>query len=138
MALRGLNFKEAVAYLGISQEPLSTGDKQRISGQQHRQKLIDNFRQWERDAVFTFSNLVKSIQQLSEKMTTDDFEKDGYLLDRVPYLEHCLDVLCSGDDEQKFRLYRQCRSKGMTFKRRRSLFKNGFDYRKWLREVQNG
>jgi DNA primase len=138
MALHGLSFKEALSYLGISQEPLSIKDKQKIQGQKRRLKLINRFRQWERDAVFTFSRLVRTIGQLTEKMTPDEFENNGYLLDQVPYLEHCLDVLCSGDDEQKMRLYRQCKSKGIALRRRRSLFKEGFDYKKWLREVQDG
>jgi hypothetical protein len=135
------SFKEALAHLGIKPGGgFSHSTRKEIQERDHRQDLIALFREWERFAVHTYSLWVRATRTAIQGMTIEEFNRYGQILDPLPYWEHCLDILCSGDDREKFLLFKEHKEKGIKLLRRNYLFRPDFNYKEWLRkkELSNG
>jgi len=105
--LNGISFIDALKALGLHNDELSEEDRAQIESRQNRQKMIKAFRQWEKSTADELATLVRCTHKaLHGIKTIEDLEKYGELYHSLAFWEHCLfDVLCSGDDQEKYQLF---------------------------------
>jgi hypothetical protein len=103
---RGLSFKDALSYLGISKKQFKP-TKEMLEKQKSRE-LVKAFREWGNafhDRVATFYRAVHRVMPLLK--TIEEVESMAWYYHRIPLWEHWLDILESNDDEVKFNLYKE-------------------------------
>lgn len=105
--LNGLSFPDALKMLGLHKNELSEEDKASIESKRNRRELAEAFRQWERETADKLATLVRCANKaLGSMKTIDDLERYGDIYHSLAFWEHCLfDVLCSGDDQEKYQLF---------------------------------
>lgn len=102
--LHGLSFKEALKHLGME-----TGKPPKIDHREKKKReLVKEFRAW-RDAYYM--ELCRQ-RLFYESMTRDlkdmeQVELVAWMFDELPLIEHKLDILFNGTDEEKYDLYRE-------------------------------
>lgn len=103
---RGLPFKDALRYLGISTGRPSAEAMQKIKQQHKRAELVKRFRAWCRDYHGDLADLYQCLQAAKELVKTED---DAELLAELYHLEPSwlldMEILESRDDEAKYALH---------------------------------
>jgi len=104
--LHGISFIEALEHLGLHKYKPSKEEKKKIEARKNRQRTIKAFRQWEKAAVDELATLVRCAHKgLREIHTVEDLDRYGDIYHSLVYWENCLDVLCTGDDAEKYQLF---------------------------------
>ncbi|MDY6986957.1 MAG: CHC2 zinc finger domain-containing protein [Thermodesulfobacteriota bacterium] len=104
--IHGCNFREALKILGIADGPISAERRAEINRQKEKSCLVKTFRQWERDTAHEVAFGCRVCRRHIDKIRTEaDLEKYGDLYHSLQLYEYHLDILTSGDDEAKFRLF---------------------------------
>ena len=136
--LHSLDFKNALNYSGINQGPLTKADRRKIAGavrkREGRRQLISFFCQWQQAAVHHFSVLVRATYKAMGKLTPENFDQCGHILQPLSTWEYWLDILTFGDDSEKFALFQEHRAKRIKLLQRKYLFRADFEFQQWLRE----
>jgi hypothetical protein len=105
---KGLSFKDALRYLGISGKPIKP-DTKTI----RKRELIKAFRQWCFEKHDSLCTLYRELQEVKSMVKT---EKDLESLARFYHLEplwlHHIEILISDDEKAKFELYREIKGNG--------------------------
>jgi hypothetical protein len=87
--------------------------------------------------MFTLAvEIRKAKKVIANIKTVEDMEAVAGLFDRLPYWEHCWDILFEG--EQKDVKAAMDALKGLKLINRKPLFKPDFDYLRWVRDFENG
>ena len=104
MAFKGLSYSKALRYLGTGKNGISVG----ISSVSREQKLIKQFRQWEKDYYTELiENLHAMMDMKKQIVSPEDLEKSAWIFDAIQKTEYHLDTLFDGDDEEKFNLFKE-------------------------------
>lgn len=107
--LHGLTFKEALNYLNIEgNHPVKIDHK----GQTKRQ-LLKAFRSWEKEYLQRLTDYYREIYNLL-KSCSDMEEIKLFAIDlhRLPIVEHHMEILFNGTDEEKYDLYQGVKVNG--------------------------
>lgn len=107
--LHGLTFKEALNYLNIEgNHPVKIDHK----GQTKRQ-LLKAFRSWEKEYLQRLTDYYREIYNLL-KSCSDMEEIKLFAIDlhRLPIVEHHMEILFNGTDEEKYDLYQGVKANG--------------------------
>jgi len=107
--LHGLTFKEALNYLNIEgNHPVKIDHK----GQTKRQ-LLKAFRSWEHEYLRQLTDYYREIYNLL-KSCSDMEEIKLFAIDlhRLPIVEHHMEILFNGTDEEKYDLYQGVKVNG--------------------------
>lgn len=107
--LHGLTFKEALNYLNIEgNHPVEINHK----GQAKRQ-LLKAFRSWEHEYLRRLTDYYREIYNLL-KSCSDMEEIKLFAIDlhRLPIVEHHMEILFNGTDEEKYDLYQGVKVNG--------------------------
>jgi hypothetical protein len=105
--IHGLSFKDSLKYLGIENGKAPIVDRR----EQRKRELLRAFRTWERlhyrrlCDYYRFLNDLKAECDLFTESTVDAFWYAKVVSD-LPVIEHQLDILLHGDDEDKFHLFK--------------------------------
>jgi hypothetical protein len=135
--LHGLTFKEALQRAGIQPGPMTADMRKRIAGAERKRKEKQASEQRRRDLLYTLAVEIRRIRKLIANIeTTEDMESAAELFHRLPYLEHCWDILFDSDRQDAKAVMDAL--KGLKLINRKPLFKPDFDYRQWLRDFENG
>jgi DNA primase len=106
MALKGLTFKEALAYLGIDGTPRETQIE--INKRQKKQALVVAFRRWERQYYDKLATIYRATHKwMKGARSMEEVEKFAPLHHELPVIEHKMDILLYGSDEKKYRLFKE-------------------------------
>jgi hypothetical protein len=102
--LKGLSFKDALRYLGIT-----TGKPPKINYREIKKKdAVKNFKVWCEEYYDWCCEFYRLWYQVKMNIRTiEDAEKYAPFYHREPVIEHYMDLLCSNDNEAKFELYRE-------------------------------
>jgi DNA primase len=134
--LHGLNFKEALRHLGINQGPLTADMRSRMAKAKRKQANDKQRRQHKRDLLYTLAVRIRKIRKVMDRIkTTKHMEACAELVHQLPYLEHCHDVLMSGEPDQAGAVVEQL--KEMPLILRNKIFNDDFDFSEWLRNFAN-
>lgn len=111
--LHGLDTRSALKLLaertGIRRQ-ISKETRAAQAERETRRELLTAFRAWEQEMVNDISAVLRAYRRL--RATRTDFSEaelitQAGLQGQIEYLEACYEVLCSRDDEAKFRLYQE-------------------------------
>ncbi len=104
MTFKGFSYPQALRYLGTGKNGISIG----ISSVSREQKLIERFRQWEKDYYTELVEKLHAMMDLKKQIASpEDLEKSAWIFDGIQQTEYHLDVLIGGDDEDKFNLFKE-------------------------------
>lgn len=104
--LKGLSFKDACNYLGISTGKPSPEALRAIKQQREKAELIREFRAWCNDYHSDLCDLYRGLQDAKDLVKTpEDAELLSWAYHREPFWIHQLDILESRNDKQKYHLY---------------------------------
>lgn len=99
--LLGLSFKEALDYLNMKDLALQPSPRE-----MKKRQLVNRFRAWCRNRYREQADFYRCIHLLlSEFGTMDEVQRYSFLIYQLPTLEHEMDILQFGSDEEKFGLY---------------------------------
>ncbi len=100
--LKGVGFREALRYLGIS------GNQSiRVSARETKMgDLVRRFRKWCRDYGNQLADRYRDcLQRTADLKSMEEAERVADLFHQMPVIEYRMDILLNGDDEEKFQLY---------------------------------
>lgn len=104
--LNRYDFKEALKILGIEEGRLAPQERKAVRKLRHGRELVQDFRQWESEAADEVALLCRCARKVLGNIETEAaLEKHGDLYHDLETWQYHLDILASGDDEAKFRLY---------------------------------
>jgi hypothetical protein len=133
----GLSVKEGLKYLGISTGPMTAEMRQRIAESERKRKEKQAYEQRKRDLLYTLSTEIRrSRKVIANIRTVEDMDATAALFHRLPYLEHCWDILFEGNPQGVKAVMDAL--KGLKLINKKPLFEPDFDYRQWLRDFTNG
>ncbi len=100
--LHGLSFKDALQYLNIEgNHPVKINPKERT-----KRDLLKAFRLWEKEYLRQLTDYYREIHDtLRQYSTMEAIELFAIDLHRLPVVEHRLEILFNGTDEEKYELY---------------------------------
>jgi hypothetical protein len=128
----GCNFQEALRRLGINTGTITLKERIQIK----RQRIAKARRiQRERDLLYTLSFLIRTTRKITDGMTPKEFDRYGEIMDPLPAWEHYHQILSTGTREQRDEVIEGL--KDMTTIRRNYLFRPGFNYRRWLFDINH-
>jgi len=107
--LHGLSFKDAIKYLNIEgSQPVKTKPKDRT-----KRDLLKAFRSWEKEYLGQLTDYYREIHDLLKHCSEmEDIELFAIDLHRLPIVEHRLEILSNGTDEEKYELYQGVNENG--------------------------
>ncbi|MBA3030862.1 MAG: hypothetical protein FP816_18890 [Desulfobacteraceae bacterium] len=105
--LHGFSFREALTHLGIERGGVTPQIKKEILIRKHRQQLVKQFRAWENKAADQMAMLVRCTRYVMSKATADHVERYSELWHILPVWEHFHEILCTGNDEEKYHLFKK-------------------------------
>jgi len=131
----GLSFPDALKHLRIETGKLTPRAKEQMKKRQRERQEAEGFKEWQRSASAELHLLISSAKKILQTIKApSDLDRAGPLFHSLKFWEHCLNVLISGDDREKTRLYMDCVVTGEY--REDRLWNDEFDYRKWLEKFQ--
>jgi len=108
MKLKGMNFKDSCAYLGIARNRGRYGLGQSDDRWHKKRTLLIAFREWERDYYDELTTIYRASHILVKDFRTmEEVERFGDLYHELPLIEHMMDILLFGSDEDKYRLFKE-------------------------------
>ena len=134
--LHGCNFIDACRYLGVESGKYTAGDQQQIAAAKRKKAEKARRRRYESDLIYTIGTLLRWTRKAMTAVKPSNLEEFARVIDRLPYLQYVHDVLIFGSPEEKREVFAAFRDFQIIDRNR--LFKDGFDYRAWLREFSNG
>jgi hypothetical protein len=133
----GLSVKEGLKYLGISTGPMTAEMRQRIAEKDRKKLQKEKYEQKCKNLMFTLSAEIRKAEKVIANIkTTENMEAAAELFHKLPFWEHCWNVLFEGDQQDVKAVMNQL--KGMKLIERNFLFEPDFDYLQWLRDFTNG
>jgi hypothetical protein len=127
--LKGLNFPDALSYLGIENKKPSKKTVARIQ----REREAKQAAKWrERDVAHTLAKMIRAINRKMATMEMVDIYNGFGLLDQLHQYEHCHDILIHGSKEEKAEVLKELRHMPIE---RQTLFDRSFDYKGWLSQT---
>ncbi|MBI5664822.1 MAG: hypothetical protein HZC49_07015 [Nitrospirae bacterium] len=103
---KGLSFKEALQYLGISNSEPSPEVKQKIRREKLKRNLVKEFQQWVNKYHDRLCFLYKNLQKAKLRVKTiEEAEALAKYYHLEPIWEYHLDILEGGDDMAKIDLF---------------------------------
>ena len=123
-ALYGIDFKVALRLLGIERGALTSADYEAIRQREQQRDRARKAKERERDLAYTLAFMIRSSYRALADITQDNMDDYAVVLNRLPWLEHCHDVLYFGSDKQKLTISNGL--KDMATIKRNRLFKPGF------------
>lgn len=134
--LHGLTFKEALQRAGIEQGPMTANMRHRVREAEKKRQDRQAYEQRRRGLLYTLAvEIRKAHKVLSNIKNERQMELAAELFHRLPYWEHCQDVLINGEHQDVQAVMDQL--KGLKLINRKPLFNPDFDYRLWLRDFTN-
>ncbi len=134
--LNGFSTKQALQHLGIKQGPVTADMRRRIAESERKRKAKEEYEQTRKNLMFTLAvEIRKAKKVIANIKTVEDMEAVAELFDKLPYWEHCWDILFEGDQQDVKAVMEAL--KGLKLINRKPLFKPDFDYRQWLRDFTN-
>lgn len=111
--LKGLSFKEAVSYLGMTTEPITREQRAAIEQQCRKREAVREFREWERQEHIDQCRLLRCANKAA-RMAHDrrDLEALARYYHMRTAVERKLDILENGSDEERFELYQSYQRSG--------------------------
>jgi len=108
MLYHNLSFKDALDYLGLNGRPsLQPTDPVKVQ----KRKLIESFRTWEQSYYRALCRKrLLLIHMTRDLATMEEVEERAPLIHALPMIEHKLDILWHGSDEEKFILWREVKN----------------------------
>ena len=103
----GLDFKGALEHLGINQGPLTADVRRRIRERKRRTELVQRFRKWEVRYSGYLGRMIVETERLMSGITLEDLDLYAPLIDGLPVWEYHLEILTTGTDTVKYRLYKE-------------------------------
>jgi len=107
MLHRSLSFKDALAYLRLD----AGAGRQRQhfdSVKTKKQQLVKSFRKWEQARYRELCRKrLLCVRLTRDLVTMEDVEKVAIAIHSLPLIEHELDILWHGSDEEKFLLWKE-------------------------------
>ncbi len=135
--LKGYDFKQALAHLGIRDSQSRTEIRRAVAESRRRIREKKIRVQRERDLLHTLAILIRSTHKvMASWKSIDDLERSGDILQPLSWWEHCHDILSRGDQDQKNMVVDAL--KDMITISRAYLWTGKFNYREWLRKFLNG
>lgn len=105
---KGLSFKEALSYLGISTGRPTPEAIKKIRQEKHKRELIKGFREWCNDYHNDLCRLYRTLQKAKSKAKTiKEVEALSKFYHKETLWIYQIEILLSNDDEAKFNLYRE-------------------------------
>jgi hypothetical protein len=138
--LHGLDFQSVLRKLGIDRKPTTKAEKKQIAEaikkQARRRELLNFYQRWQRAAIHTYSVLLRATYQALDHLTPENLDEYGDILQPLSTWTYYLDILTYGDDREKFELFKQHRKNKTVLLKRRNLFKPGFDFDEYLKNLE--
>jgi hypothetical protein len=104
MDFKGFSYLQALQYLGMRKheiEPINYTKSR-------EQELIRRFRQWERNYYTELIEKYHAMIALKKRIVTpEDLDAVAWIFNEIPKTDYRLDILFSGDDEDKFNLFKE-------------------------------
>lgn len=105
---KGLSFKEALSYLGISTGRPTPEAIKKIQQEKHKRELIKGFRQWCNNYHNDLCRLYRTLQKAKSKAKTiEEVEALNEFYHRENIWLYQIETLQSGDDKSRFELFRE-------------------------------
>lgn len=98
---KGMTFPEAVKYLSLDYRPQAKSTREAT-----KRRLIEQFRAWEQRYYSDLCVLFRTIQRHRTNVTSV-YDIDASAYHNEPILEHKMDILTYGNDEEKFGLCKE-------------------------------
>jgi DNA primase len=134
--LYGLTFKGALQHLGINQEPLSADMRRRVRQAELKKQQKRANEELRRQLLYTLAVEIRKARKILANIKNEQqMESAAGLFHRLPYWQHCHDVLIHGEN-QDFQAVMDA-LEGLKLIKRGPLFNPYFDYRQWLRDFTN-
>ena len=104
MKLKGVSFRKALSYLDIDRRwKKGANDRWR-----RKKDLLNGFRGWERKYYDRLALVYRSIRKLMKRFKTmEQVEEFAVLYHELPLIEHWMDILLFGTDEEKYKLFKE-------------------------------
>ena len=100
---KGLSFKDAIAYLGITNKPYKVDRKLAA-----KRKLANEFREWCHIYYCKLCDLLKELDKKKRKARNmDDVEKLARFYHEEPIWDYHSNIIFYGSDDDKLKLYRE-------------------------------
>lgn len=110
MELHGLSFKEALAYLGLS-DSAPTFNRTQIQRTAEDKALVSAFNGDCKRITNNLYDLLRRVDRLKMKARTmADIEKLSFWYHKEPIWEHWISILEGNDDKAKYELWREVRN----------------------------
>lgn len=107
MKLHGLTFKEALQYLGLSNNK-PTHSKEQGRRKAEDRELVTAFNKWCKDLANTLYDLLRRLDRLKmEAKDMADVEKLAFWYHKEPIWEYWLTILEGTDEKAKYELWRE-------------------------------
>ena len=107
MMMYGCTFPEA---LGIQKtdKPFSREQARQVHKVKAKRALVDSFRAWEAEYSSRLGKLIVSAYQCLLRIKTgEDLDKIAWVHNPLSIWEYHLDVLCYGNDKERYQLFRE-------------------------------
>lgn len=102
--LHGLSFPDALKFLGIKPGKPAKFDR----GDEIEQQLVSSFRRWERSFYGQLADRFREINQRTRGLKTiEEAETVADLFHELPLVEHRLNILSNGNDDEKVKLFKE-------------------------------
>jgi hypothetical protein len=108
MKLKGMNFKDARAYLGIGGK--DGGERQKRGDDRWKRKrfLLKAFREWEKQYYDKSATIYRAAHKVMKGFKTmEEVEQFADLYHEMPLIEHRMDILLQGSEEEKYQLFKE-------------------------------
>jgi hypothetical protein len=130
MKLKGLNYPEAMTYLG--QEMRRPSTQERAQQANERKKKADT--EWrERELARTIGIAIRFCHEFLSDISPETLDDHAIVLQQLPTLEYQHQILVEGSSADKAAVMADWQ--GVRLFQRTLLFKKGFDFRAWLSSV---
>ncbi|MFO0752974.1 MAG: CHC2 zinc finger domain-containing protein [Thermodesulfovibrionales bacterium] len=108
---RGLSFKDAIRYLGMTTGPLTPSRRAEIELQRRKREATQEFRAWVDEYHRELCSLYRCLQTAKRKARTpEEVERIAPSYHKETEWIRRLDILESGSDEEKFRLWKEVKT----------------------------
>jgi len=111
--LHGLSFPDALKFLGIERGGITPEIRRDIKRRKRRTELVKAFREWEQCYGAHVGDLIFKTEKLMVSgIAPEDLNLYAPLFHQLPVWQHELDILVYGDDEQKYKLFKEAKKNG--------------------------
>ncbi len=108
MKLKGLDFKDALAYLGIEGSRGKSIQKRLDQKETEKRTLVKAFREWEQKCHDELATIYRTAHKVMKGFKTmEQAEEFATLYYELPLMEHRMEILVSGSDDVKYQLFKE-------------------------------